>query len=114
ETALNTVSSLTVAQNLSIALYKGSHTQLINGMDRFKKISQEVLASLHLTNEQLLATRMNSLSGGQRQLIAFIMATLIPPKVLLLDEPTAALDPIAATRLLVFATDYIRTHTMTT
>ena len=57
---------------------------------------------------------MNSLSGGQRQLIAFVMSTLHIPQILLLDEPTAALDPQAATKLLQFASSFIKQHKVTT
>ncbi len=114
ETKLNGVSTMTVAQNLSLSLYKGSNARLVNGMNRFAQISESLLASLHLNNKTLLETRMESLSGGQRQLISFIMATMIPPKLLLLDEPTAALDPASATRLLTFAAQYIKAHKMTT
>jgi len=57
---------------------------------------------------------MGSLSGGQRQIISLVMATIIPPKILLLDEPTAALDPASATKLLIFAAQFIQKHNITT
>ena len=57
---------------------------------------------------------MGNLSGGQRQLLAFLMATMEPPKLLLLDEPTAALDPQSATALLTFAVKFIKKHQLTT
>jgi ABC-type uncharacterized transport system ATPase component len=53
---------------------------------------------------------MAALSGGQRQIVAFIMIVHKPPKILLLDEPTAALDPASSTTLLSFAKNYARQH----
>ncbi|MBA2306547.1 AAA family ATPase, partial [Candidatus Dependentiae bacterium] len=72
------------------------------------------LSSLIPTITQLLSTPMSSLSGGQRQLIAFFMTTFVSPQLLLLDEPTAALDPQAATKLLQFAQRYIQDNKITT
>src|SRR5206468_12784273 len=57
------------------------------------------LKHLNLGSRKILETPMKNLSGGQRQLLAFIMATAMPPKLFLLDEPTAALDPASATKL---------------
>jgi len=57
---------------------------------------------------------MKDLSGGQRQLLAFIMATILPPRLFMLDEPTAALDPQSATKLLKFAITFINKHALTT
>ena len=112
---LNCVSSMTVAQNLAMAHYKNNKISIANGMnnltfDHLKKL----LHPLGSKTTELLETPMGQLSGGQRQLISFIMATLVPPRILLLDEPTAALDPVAATTLLTVVTDYIKKHGITT
>ena len=109
---LNCVGTMTVAQNLSMAVLNPKRCGLTPCMNN---LSQKALATLeHLNLTKHLHTPMNKLSGGQRQTISFVMATLIPPKLLLLDEPTAALDPASATELLAFAVSYIKTHTITT
>jgi putative ABC transport system ATP-binding protein len=74
---------------------------------------KDLLQPLGAKTAELLETPMGALSGGQRQLISFIMATLVPPRLLLLDEPTAALDPAAATTLLTVAHSYIKKHGIT-
>ncbi len=115
EPSNNSVSTMTVAQNLAMSQYKGKRTRLVDGMKRFpKRLIDSLAQSINLTSASLLTTKMGSLSGGQRQLIAFIMSCLIPPRILLLDEPTAALDPSSATKLLLFALQYIKEHTITT
>lgn len=111
---LNGVASMSVAQNLALSAYKGKTTSLLNGMARFPMHILEDLKHLNLGSRKLLHTLMKSLSGGQRQLLAFIMATAVPPKLFLLDEPTAALDPASATKLLQFALKWIKEHHMTT
>jgi putative ABC transport system ATP-binding protein len=84
-------------------------------MNAFPKyIIEEVIKPLDLGLETLLQTPMGSLSGGQRQIISLIMATIIKPRILLLDEPTAALDPLSATKMLLFAQRYIKEHKLTT
>lgn len=113
-TQLNSVGSLTVAQNLSIANYSRRSVSLVDGMktmprNKAEKIIQDL--GMDLT---ILDKPMDSLSGGQRQLIAFAMSTQCIPKILLLDEPTAALDPQAATKLLQYAAKFIKQHNITT
>ena len=61
---------------------------------------KEALKELDLGLENRLETRIGTLSGGQRQSITLLMATLVPPKLLLLDEHTAALDPKTAEKVL--------------
>ncbi len=113
-TRLNSVGSMTVAQNLAIAHYSRRSARLVNGMrDMPRKRAEQLVRELGM-DASILDTPMNTLSGGQRQLIAFVMATQLIPKVLLLDEPTAALDPQAATKLLHYAALFIKQHKVTT
>lgn len=114
DTTANTVASMTVAQNLAMALYKGKRASLKNGMTALHSNPEVLTLIRKLGLEHLLERPMGSISGGQRQLIAFIMATIVPPKILLLDEPTAALDPQAAATLLNFAQEFIKQHKITT
>jgi len=83
-------------------------------MAKFPMHILDDLKYLNLGSRKILETPMKSLSGGQRQLLAFIMATAKPPKLFLLDEPTAALDPASATKLLQYALKWINEHAMTT
>lgn len=113
-TELNSVGSLTVAQNLAIARYSRRSVRLVDGMQALPH--KQAVALMHRVglDASILDKRMQDLSGGQRQLIAFVMATELIPKILLLDEPTAALDPQAATRLLHHAAQFIKEHRITT
>ncbi len=108
-TYLGSCSALTVRENLAMATLKERSAGFQLATAAFpEKIVEEFLAPLNL--EKLLDIPMSSLSGGQRQIIAFIMSILKPPKLLLLDEPTASLDPTTATQLLSFAKKYAQTH----
>ncbi|MCB9493778.1 MAG: ATP-binding cassette domain-containing protein [Epsilonproteobacteria bacterium] len=112
---LNAVDTLTVAQNLALANMKYHRAGLRPAMANLPaKAASEVAQLMEYDEDELLQTRMNRLSGGQRQLIALVMATLSRPKLLLLDEPTAALDPTAATRLMLYAKKLVARHNMTT
>jgi putative ABC transport system ATP-binding protein len=114
-TNLNCVGSMTVAQNLAMATYSKRNARLIDGMKELdEKLALQLLEPLNLEDPSILDQPIKTLSGGQRQLISFIMATRIPPKILLLDEPTAALDPQAATTLLSFVCKYIKEHKIPT
>lgn len=91
---LGTSPSMVVLENLSMAMNKGKPFNLHFGLD-IKHIDyfNEQLKDLGLGLEKQLYTRVGSLSGGQRQCLSLLMATLKKPDILLLDEHTAALDP---------------------
>lgn len=91
---LGTAPSMHILENFSMAMNKGKSFNLTFGLD-IKNIDyyEDLLKSLNLGLENHLYTRVSALSGGQRQCISLLMATLIQPEILLLDEHTAALDP---------------------
>ena len=89
-----TAPRMTVAQNMSLALRRGKNRGFKLGTTKVdRKFFKELLATLDLGLEDRLDSEMGLLSGGQRQAIALLMATMTAPKLLLLDEHTAALDP---------------------
>jgi putative ABC transport system ATP-binding protein len=90
-------SHLTVAENLAIATRRGKWRGLGDALARHKtRTIFERVAELSIGLENRLGQPMGSLSGGQRQALALVMATLAPSSVVLLDEHTAALDPANA------------------
>jgi putative ABC transport system ATP-binding protein len=92
-----TCGELTVEENLALAAARGQRRGLRPALDRTLRAEcREHLARLGLGLEHRLEDRMNLLSGGQRQAVSLLMATLRPMKILLLDEHTAALDPKTA------------------
>lgn len=95
--ALGTCPSMTIWENLSIADNKGKRFGLSFGLNRARKdFYRSQLEFLGMGLEDRLNAPAGTLSGGQRQALAMIMATLVRPDLLLLDEHTAALDPKAA------------------
>lgn len=109
DTYLGSCSNLTIRENLAMATLKQRKAGFKLGTGSFpQKVVRDFLEPLKLNLENLLDVPMGALSGGQRQIISFIMTILNPPKILLLDEPTAALDPNSSTKLLVFAKNYAK------
>lgn len=107
--------SLTILENMALADKKGKPFRLRNllgGQDEERYI--ELLASLNLGLEDKLETKVEYLSGGQRQSLSLIMATLIKPKLLLLDEHTAALDPKTSKLIMEMTRDLITKEKITT
>jgi putative ABC transport system ATP-binding protein len=112
---LNTVGSMTVEENLALATLKNKRAKLKNINGAFPHdVYEHILKPMNGSIDKLLKMPMGSLSGGQRQMIAIVMAIICPPKILLLDEPTAALDPQSATKVLMFISKVIRKQNITT
>jgi putative ABC transport system ATP-binding protein len=92
-----TAGNLSIEQNMSLALLRGRSRGLRAGVSRARREQiRAALAQLGLGLEERMAVRARTLSGGQRQALTLLMATLAAPQVLLLDEHIAALDPAAA------------------
>ncbi len=110
-----TAASMTIEENLALALKRGLRRRLCWGIKaKDRNFYREQLSKLGLGLENRLTTRVGLLSGGQRQALTLLMATLIPPKILLLDEHTAALDPNTAQKVLDLTEKIIAQHHLTT
>ena len=95
--AAGTCPHLTILENMSLADNKGKRFGLSRGVNRARRdFYREQLREVGLGLEDKLDVEVGSLSGGQRQAVALIMATLTPVDILILDEHTAALDPHTA------------------
>ena len=111
---MGTATDMWVEENMSIADSRGMRRGLrwaITNKDREKYKKQ--LALLDLGLEDRLSTKMGLLSGGQRQAVTLLMATMKKPKLLLLDEHTAALDPKTAAKVLEITDKLITENNLT-
>lgn len=109
-----TAGDMWIEENMALALRRGKRRGLgwaITSKDRV--LFKEMLKELNLGLEDRLSTKVGLLSGGQRQAITLLMATLQKPKLLLLDEHTAALDPKTAAKVLELTETIIRDHALT-
>ncbi len=106
---------LTIEENLALAAMRGSRRGLGSALQpgRRKNLRERV-AELGLNLENRMSDRMGLLSGGQRQALALVMATLAKAEVLLLDEHTAALDPGMAEFVAELTQRLVTTHGLTT
>ncbi len=94
---LGSAANLSIEENLTLASLRGSGKKLTKALKKEnQKIFQEQVARLNLDLESRLKMKMGLLSGGQRQALTLLMATIKAPELLLLDEHTAALDPKTA------------------
>jgi len=99
--SLGTCPGLTVFENLSLAAMRGKRRTLRPGYKRERRGEfYDLLKSFDMGLEDRMETDVAMLSGGQRQAITLLMATITKPKLLLLDEHTAALDPNAAAQII--------------
>ncbi|MCL2332175.1 MAG: ATP-binding cassette domain-containing protein [Actinomycetia bacterium] len=112
---LGTASSMTIEENLALANRRGKRRGLGSGVTRAERVLfKEMLTSLELGLEDRLTARVGLLSGGQRQALTLLMASMRDPKVLLLDEHTAALDPKTAAKVQEISLQLVREHQLTT
>ena len=112
---MGTASDMQIEENLAIASRRGKFP----GLSWSSKASQrekfrEMLAELDLGLEDRLTSKVGLLSGGQRQAVTLLMATLNNPKLLLLDEHTAALDPKTAAKVLALTEKIVTREHLTT
>ena len=103
---------MTIEENLALAAGSGGWFSHMSGSD--KKRFRDRLALLDMGLEDRMRQPVGLLSGGQRQALTLLMATMNPPSLLLLDEHTAALDPGTAEKVLKLTRDIVSEHKITT
>ena len=105
---LGTAADMEIQENLALALRRGQKRGLSWGIkSEEKEIYHEQLKRLGLGLEDRMSSKVGLLSGGQRQALTLLMATLKKPKLLLLDEHTAALDPKTAAKVLELTNEMV-------
>ena len=112
---MGTAADMELQENLAMAYRRGKKRGLRWGISaKERKLYRERLATLGLGLEDRLTSKVGLLSGGQRQAVTLLMATLQSPKVLLLDEHTAALDPKTAAKVLDLTNQFVEQDNLTT
>lgn len=110
-----TAPDMEIAENLAIAARRGTKRKFVWGVRKAEKETyKKLLADLELGLEDRLSSKVGLLSGGQRQAVTLLMATLKRPKLLLLDEHTAALDPKTAAKVLELTDKIVTENKLTT
>lgn len=112
---VGTAADMWIEENMALAMRRGKSrgfSWAINKSDR--KLFKELLSQLDLGLENRLSTKVALLSGGQRQAITLLMASMTKPELLLLDEHTAALDPKTAAKVLEITNNIVETNKLTT
>ena len=112
---VGTAGNMTIEENLALAARRGEKRTLRWGIRKSEREQfKELLRPLGLGLEDRLTAKVGLLSGGQRQALTLLMASLKKPKVLLLDEHTAALDPKTAAKVLELSDQIVKEHKLTT
>ncbi len=112
---MGTAPDMQLVENLALASRKGMPRSLKSGITGKEKAHyKELLSSLDLGLEDRLTAKVGLLSGGQRQAVTLLMATLQHPQLLMLDEHTAALDPQTAAKVLSLTDKLVKSENITT
>ena len=110
-----TAFDMSIEENLAIAWYKGRSRNLKPGLTRKDiEVFREKLARLDLGLENRMKDKAGLLSGGQRQALTLLLAIMVRPKLLLLDEHTAALDPSTAKKVLQLTRSFVKEEKIAT
>jgi putative tryptophan/tyrosine transport system ATP-binding protein len=110
-----TAPNMSIAENLHMAFLRGSRSYPKMGLNKDRlKFYQEEVRQLEMQLEDRLDNIIGTLSGGQRQALTLLMAVITRPKVLLLDEHTAALDPKSAAQIIKLTQKFIERDKLTT
>ena len=109
-----TAPNMTIEENLHLSNQRGKHFSLSLMSHRYRDTFKKALKELDLGLEDRLETKVGLLSGGQRQALTLLMATLVTPELLLLDEHTAALDPKTAEKVLELSKKIVNENNITT
>lgn len=111
---LGTAADLSIIDNFRLAALRTQNKSLSVGKnDKFKALVKERIATLNMGLEDKIEQPIGTLSGGQRQALTLLMSVMDTCKILLLDEPTAALDPRSAGNVLRIANDLIKEYELT-
>lgn len=111
---VGTIGNISIEENLALAIKRGDKRSLKWALKKeYIPLYQEKLAPLNLNLENRLGEKVKSLSGGQRQAVTLLMATLKKPEILLLDEHTAALDPKTSKKIMKLTEDLIAENHLT-
>ena len=112
---MGTAATMQIEENLALAARRGKSRTLRSGITKAEREKyREMLKILDLGLEDRLTARVGLLSGGQRQALTLLMATLQKPKLLLLDEHTAALDPKTAAKVMEVTRRIVNQNQLTT
>ncbi len=112
---MGTAADMMITENLALAKRRGKPRTLRWGCKKEESVDyQKELQRLGLGLENRMSTKVGLLSGGQRQALTLLMATLQRPKLLLLDEHTAALDPLTAKKVLDLTKEIVEEQNLTT
>ena len=112
---MGTAATMQIEENMALAARRGKTRGLRAGITRAERVQyKELLKTLDLGLEDRLTSKVGLLSGGQRQALTLLMATMMKPELLLLDEHTAALDPKTAAKVLEVTQDIVTKNNLTT
>ncbi|MGE5381191.1 MAG: ABC transporter ATP-binding protein [Methylocystaceae bacterium] len=111
---MGTAFAMTIEENLAMAFTRGKRRGLQRGIKQAdRRTFRERLAELELGLEDRLTDKVGLLSGGQRQALTLLMATIVRPQLLMLDEHTAALDPLTSRKVLQLTRDIVEAEQLT-
>lgn len=110
-----TAPNLTIEENIALAYSRARHGALAFALNRRDTdMFKTALSEFDMGLEDRMNEKVGLLSGGQRQVITLLMCTIVPPKLLLLDEHTAALDPATADKIMEITNAVIKKNNLTT